>query len=343
LGNSYEKTVADEIEQVKPMAPHLVILGAGASRAAFPDGDALGNLLPLMEDFIDIVPIKHLLEKNGIHLRDRNFEEIYSDLTTDQSMNDICSEIQTTIYDYFSSFSLPSTPTIYDHLLLSLRSKDVVATFNWDPFLIRAYRRNYGKVESLPKLLFLHGNVLAAFCKEDRIVGVNGGRCSKCGRLFTPSHLLYPVKNKDYKSDPQIKNDWEFLEYVLKHAFIVTIFGYSAPTSDAAALEILSDAWGKPEERQFEEIEIIDLKDNETLRNNWRQFIHTHHYTTTKDFYNSWISNHPRRTIESCYDQTIEALFIENHPIPKNASFPELWEWFSPLNEAEKRAKVEDT
>ena len=36
---------------------------------------------------------------------------------------------QTAIFQYFSSLSLPGIPTIYDHLLLSLRPKDVIATF----------------------------------------------------------------------------------------------------------------------------------------------------------------------------------------------------------------------
>jgi cyclic nucleotide-binding protein len=30
----------------------------------------------------------------------------------------------------------PELLTLYDHLVLSLRPKDVIATFNWDPFLI---------------------------------------------------------------------------------------------------------------------------------------------------------------------------------------------------------------
>jgi hypothetical protein len=31
---------------------------------------------------------------------------------------------------------LPDHPTVYDHLLLSLRKKDAIFTFNWDPFLL---------------------------------------------------------------------------------------------------------------------------------------------------------------------------------------------------------------
>jgi hypothetical protein len=68
--------VTVEIEQVRQTRPHLVILGAGASRAALLNGDISGKPLPLMEDFIDIVPIKSLLKKNGIKWRSLNFEEL---------------------------------------------------------------------------------------------------------------------------------------------------------------------------------------------------------------------------------------------------------------------------
>jgi hypothetical protein len=39
------------------LSPHVVLLGAGASLAAFPNGDANGNKLPLMNDLIATVGI----------------------------------------------------------------------------------------------------------------------------------------------------------------------------------------------------------------------------------------------------------------------------------------------
>ncbi len=47
-----ELSVEDEIKDVKFGRPHVVILGAGASLAAFPNGDANGISLPLMYNFI---------------------------------------------------------------------------------------------------------------------------------------------------------------------------------------------------------------------------------------------------------------------------------------------------
>ncbi len=331
-----EKSVADEIADVRNMRPHLVILGAGASKAAFPNGDASGNKLPVMNDFVDIVAINSVLEANGILWEGRNFEDIYSTLASDPSKKDICEDLQSVIYDYFSSLSLPQCPTLYDHLLLSLRGKDVIATFNWDPFLIQAYQRNLGKVATLPTLLFLHGNVATGYCKKDKIHGTRGGYCIKCKQPYSPTQLLYPIKNKDYQSDPEIKEQWTYLEGILRDALFVTIFGYSAPDSDAAAIEILSHAWGNPKDRPFEQIEIIDINDAKILRNNWSRFIHTHHYDIHKFFYESWIANHPRRTIESYFDQYIAAKFIDNNPIPKTLAFDELYQWVASLNEAEK-------
>ena len=45
-------------------SPHVVILGAGASRAACPDGDKNGEILPLMDDFIEVLELDNLKELN---------------------------------------------------------------------------------------------------------------------------------------------------------------------------------------------------------------------------------------------------------------------------------------
>ncbi|MHA1748548.1 MAG: hypothetical protein ACTSXN_02865 [Promethearchaeota archaeon] len=37
---------------------------------------------------------------------------------------------------------MTESPTIYDYLILSLRKKDVIATFNWDPLLVQAAWKN---------------------------------------------------------------------------------------------------------------------------------------------------------------------------------------------------------
>ena len=55
---------------------------------------------------------------------------------------------------------------------------------------------------------------------KDRVSGVNGRRCSRCGESFRSSKLLYPVQHKDYANDDFIKNEWEALRWHLREHII---------------------------------------------------------------------------------------------------------------------------
>lgn len=48
---------------------------------------------------------------------------------------------------------IPERPTIYDQLLLNLRPKDLIATFNWDPLISQAYKRNKDEFDLPPNRL----------------------------------------------------------------------------------------------------------------------------------------------------------------------------------------------
>jgi hypothetical protein len=50
---SYEFTREEEIAATDVKRPRVVILGAGASIAACPSGDANGRRLPVMIDFVE--------------------------------------------------------------------------------------------------------------------------------------------------------------------------------------------------------------------------------------------------------------------------------------------------
>lgn len=50
-------------------------------------------------------------------------------------------------------------------------------------------------------------------------------------------------------------------------------------------------------------MEIIDIKTEDQLRETWGPFIHTHHYRTATNFYDSWIAQQPRRTCEAMWRQ----------------------------------------
>lgn len=331
-------SIEDEIKDVKFGRTHVVILGAGASLAAFPDGDANGISLPLMCDFVGKLGLERDLNNYKIDFKGQNFEEIYSNLYEKDEYKDLIEIIETKTSKYFSRMKLPSEPTIYDHLVLSLRGKDLIATFNYDPFLYLACLRNYNNAD-LPNVVYLHGNVAVGYCLEHQKKGMAGCSCSVCQKPYQPSRLLFPVLKKNYTKDPFISAEWKALRNYLKTAYMVTIFGYSAPKSDMEAIKLMKDAWGDVNKRELEEIEIIDIKDKDELRETWSKFIHTHHYMTFINFYDSFIAKHPRRTCEAMWNQLMECKFISDNDIPKDYNFKELYNWFEPLIEIEAAKK----
>jgi hypothetical protein len=333
-GRTMKVSAEEEINQINMRRPHVVILGAGASYAAFPNGDRNGRKLPLMNNFIETLGLENLIARTGLNFSSNNFEDIYSSIHKEPELENIREELETEVYNYFRSMELPEEPTIYDHLVLSLRSKDFIATFNWDPFLVHAIRRNGARFK-LPRTLFLHGNVEVGYCADGHMMGDNGSSCRHCGNMLTSTKLLYPIGEKNYHLDNFISLQWATLADVLKHAFMVTIFGYGAPTSDASAIDLLKKAWGDVNIRNMEEFEIIDIREEDDLRKTWTPFIHSHHYRVETSFYGCWIANHPRRTGEAYLSQFVEAQFIENNPLPKDAGFVELWDWYERLQEVE--------
>jgi hypothetical protein len=334
-----EISVAAEIKQVEVGKPHVVILGAGASYAAFQNGDKNGKKLPLMNNFIETLGIEKLIEQAELITKSSNFEDIYSEIHKNPELASLQEELEKEVYNYFQDMELLEKPTIYDHLVLSLRSKDLVATFNWDPFLVQAIRRN-GKRFKLPRVLFLHGNVEVGYCKNGHMMGNNGDFCHKCDQPLTPTNLLYPVAEKNYHLDKFISRQWETLEESLKHAFMVTIFGYGAPVSDTRAVELLKKGWGSTDSRKMEQFEIIDVRNKDDLTSTWSPFIYSHHFKIENNFYNSWIANHPRRTYEAYQNQYMNAMFIENNSIPRDADFEQLWEWYDKLQDVENAQKT---
>src|SRR5271157_3486704 len=95
---------------------HIVILGAGASIAAFPEGDINGKKLPTMDNLIEMLDLEPILERGGIKNRQRNFEDIYGELHENDPNSPLLGEIEKIVYAYFESLNLPEFPTMYDHL-----------------------------------------------------------------------------------------------------------------------------------------------------------------------------------------------------------------------------------
>lgn len=302
---------------------HVIILGAGASRAAFPDGDRDGVRLPLMNDLVDMAELMPILAKYGIQYSGGNFEDLYSGIRADPVLADLAADIENAVHSYFARMQLPDRPTLYDHLVLSLRSKDVIATFNWDPFLVQACARSLGHA-NIPNVLFLHGNVAIGLCREHRTSGRYPGHCGSCGVPYSPTRLLYPTSQKDYNSDPYIHGQWSNLKYALRSAYLLTIFGYSAPTSDIEARILMEQAWGTSEEREYEQIELIDVKSEDALTATWSSFIHSHHYQVVPSFYESISARYPRRSCEAMWRQLMDVQWVAEASLPWEDDFHDL-------------------
>lgn len=332
--SEHEVTVEQEIAEVTMGHPHVVVLGAGASRAALPHGDKNGKILPLMNDFSKVVGLETLLRDWGIDPL-QNFEDTFSSLWDTKQVDKI-TFLRTRIEEYFESLVLPDRPTLYDHLVLSLRSTDLIATFNWDPLLVAAYRRNRNAGLALPKLAFLHGNVAVGYCAVDRITGPANMTCRHCENPFKKIPLLYPIGKKDYSGNEFIADAWQQLERGFKKAFMITIFGYSGPRTDQEAIAAMQKAWGDKSNRAMEQTAFITKQTEDEVCENWDAFIHSHHYEVFDDFYDSWIAHHPRRTGEAYLNQYLEAKFISDNPIPRELDFPELWRWYGRFVEPER-------
>lgn len=323
-----------EFEKIIKNRPHVVILGAGASVAAIPNGDANGRKISAMSGFIDKLGMTDVIGGLNLSTNSDNLEDIYMEMHEREDCNEARQLLEEKIESYFLEYVIPDEPTVYDFLLLSLRKKDIVATFNWDPLILQAYQRCEAITLDLPKLVFLHGNVGIGFCEEDNMVGLRNLYCLKCGRPFKGIPLLYPIKNKDYNSNTLIASSWGSLQEYMKKAYMVTIFGYSAPKSDVAAMNMLHNAWGNKEQRNFEQFEMIDIREEEDVKLSWNGFIHTHHYNVWDNIFDSYLGKFPRRTCDVLFDNTMNLQCMHgNMGFKGDMTFADIGEYLMPLIE----------
>jgi hypothetical protein len=338
-----ELTKEDRIKTVFGGGGHVVILGAGASIAStMRNPEPGGKVLPSMNNFIEVVGLQDIVESLPIKLKANNFEELYSRMYDDNPESIEIKEIENRVHDYFSDMKLPAEATIYDYLVLSLRPRDLIATFNWDPFLYQAFIRN-SDFADLPFLSFLHGNVAIGYGKNMHRAGPAGWTHKKTLDYYEPTKLLFPIKHKNYNRDEFMQKEWGRIKYWLneKSTKLVSIFGFGAPETDVEAVKLLDEAWGGHDKRNMEQFEIINTNPEEHERKKWDSFIHTHHYDYSSNYFSSLLAQNPRRTSESYFQHYLPSspseAFSESNPVPNNIyTLKELWEWHRPLIEAEK-------
>ncbi|TAE29753.1 MAG: hypothetical protein EAZ91_11555 [Cytophagales bacterium] len=184
-------TREEEIQKVHAGGTHVVILGAGASYAStLRNPEKNGKVLPLMRNIVDVVGLQDIVNglPEDIKIFKEDFEKLHSKLSRTKRFSREIDEIEKRIHKYFSQLQLPDEPTVYDYLILSLRhSKDVIATFNWDPFLYQAYVRNQDFVKS-PGILSLHGTVALGYNPVDGTSGPVGWISKRTLTAFEPIH-----------------------------------------------------------------------------------------------------------------------------------------------------------
>lgn len=82
------------LEELMKKCPHVVILGAGASCAAIPNGDKNGKKISAMNGFIEKIGLSELLSKIVLSTTSKNLEDIYMELDERSNREQDCAEVK---------------------------------------------------------------------------------------------------------------------------------------------------------------------------------------------------------------------------------------------------------
>lgn len=311
--------------------PHVVIVGAGASIAACKT-DKNGREVPLLKNIHNILRLTDELEKyNFSNEQMGDFEKLFSDIYGRDEYKDLQEKFEFEVCNYFSDLKIPDEPTLYDYLVLSLTEKDAIISFNWDPFLMQAYRRNID-VGNLPELIFPHGNSGVGLCNDCKVKGYAGCLCPNCFKALEQMPLLYPTGKKDYNSKSIIKNEWNRAKAVLSRAAGITVYGYSAPVTDVEAVELMKSAISISQMKDIAPFTIINLPENEDeQRRKWSEFYDVKMVLYCNEFKQSLLWRNPRVSLETLFDA-----ILQGQPRSTEKSFKE----FSKLRELQDYVKT---
>ncbi len=296
--------------------PHIVIIGAGASKAACAT-DKNGNVVPLLRNIHEVLGLTDKLRSYGFSEDElSNFELLFSSINGKSEYADLQRELEDAVRNYFQKFMIPDGVTLYDYLVLSLTEKDAIISFNWDPFLIQAYGRNID-VGNLPQLIFPHGNVGVGICYDCKTKGYANSLCNKCFEPFSDMPLLFPVGKKNYNDNSIIEGEWNIARHYLGRAAGVTIFGYSAPETDVEAYELLKSSYQKSNITIIAPFTIINLAKNEQEQKaKWQDIYDNRMIQYTDDFRNTILWKSPRVSLETVFDAV-----LQQQPRPVEKSF----------------------
>lgn len=290
-----------------------------------------------MADLVRELALEDVVRQSG-HDPAGNFEKIYSELYAGGDTATI-KVLDEATREYFDKVELPERVTVYDYMLLAMRPKDMIVSFNWDPLLPQAYRRWRHLGPVLPEIVFPHGNV-------DLAVDVVGKRsrfaCDvpSADTSFSPCRLLYPVEKKNYNDDRFIADQWARATDRLGDAYYVTAYGYSAPKTDVEARQLLLNAWTNNPTFSLGQFDVVDIREKEDLAASWSEFILRTHGGYSKDVMHTFPMRYPRRTCEAFAFMTLQSQPWSEAAYPSFRDLDDLERWVVPLIEEEKTGKL---
>lgn len=286
--------------------PHVVIVGAGASIAAC-GKDKNGNKVPVLRNIHNILGLTDELRKYSFSDEQmEDFEKLFSDINGKAEYRDLQKRLEYEVCDYFSKLQIPEEPTLYDYLILSLTEKDAIISFNWDPFLMQAYKRNID-VGNLPELIFPHGNAGVGLCYHCKIKGYANCLCPRCFKELEQMPLLYPIGKKEYNTKPIIVNEWNRAKKVLARAAGITVYGYSAPVTDIEAVELMKSANSISQMKDIAPFTIVNLARNEDeQRERWKEFYDVKRMCYCNSLEETLLWRTPRVSLEAFFDANLQ-------------------------------------
>lgn len=304
--------------------PHVVIIGAGASIAACKH-DKNGRSVPLLKNIHTVLGLTDELSKYHFSASEmQDFELLFSKIYGKKKYKNLQTYLEAEVRRYFQQLVIPDEPTYYDYLVLSLTSKDAIISFNWDPFLLQAYRRNL-PIGNLPRLIFPHGNVGVGLCFHCKTKGYANCLCPNCLMPLEDMPLLFPVGQKNYYDGSIIENEWAEARNALANANGITVFGYGAPATDAEAVRLMRQAYQESNVQAIAPFTIINLPQNEReQREKWANFFDFSMLSYCSSFEETELWRHPRVSLETVFDA-----ILQQHPRPEGGAFSK----FSTLEE----------
>ena len=92
--------------------PHVLILGAGASKAAELHGDSLDLKLPVINELPDAIELATLVGSTEVEEAKSDFESYFSRIASKSEYSTISKDIEERIYAYFASIPISGSCTI---------------------------------------------------------------------------------------------------------------------------------------------------------------------------------------------------------------------------------------